>query len=132
GEAFRRHGYEGASIVVLCKYTGLGKGNLYHFFRASGIRVGRNHAWIQVEATAVEQDRVTEAGSVAVAARSFLERLNLGVDSFEMGIRSTEDDGVDDTPKVVPQRAARLHHWLHARPRHPIQQPAPLSLGPAT
>lgn len=31
-EAFREHGYEGASLAVLSKVTGLGKGSLYNFF----------------------------------------------------------------------------------------------------
>jgi TetR/AcrR family transcriptional regulator, lmrAB and yxaGH operons repressor len=31
-EAFREHGFEGASISVLSKATGLGKGSLYNFF----------------------------------------------------------------------------------------------------
>jgi TetR/AcrR family transcriptional regulator, lmrAB and yxaGH operons repressor len=31
-EAFREHGFEGASLVQLCQATGLGKGSLYHFF----------------------------------------------------------------------------------------------------
>ncbi len=32
GELFRRHGYEGASLAVIAKATGLGKGSLYNFF----------------------------------------------------------------------------------------------------
>ncbi len=31
-EVFREHGYEGASLALLTKATGLGKGSLYHFF----------------------------------------------------------------------------------------------------
>lgn len=31
-EAFREHGYEGASLALIGKATGLGKGSLYHFF----------------------------------------------------------------------------------------------------
>ncbi len=31
-DAFRAHGYEGTTIAVICKATGLGKGSLYHFF----------------------------------------------------------------------------------------------------
>jgi TetR/AcrR family transcriptional regulator, lmrAB and yxaGH operons repressor len=31
-EAFREHGYEGASLARLCAATGLGKGSLYNFF----------------------------------------------------------------------------------------------------
>lgn len=31
-EAFRAHGFEGASLAVLSKATGLGKGSLYNFF----------------------------------------------------------------------------------------------------
>lgn len=31
-EAFREYGYEGASLAVLSKATGLGKGSLYNFF----------------------------------------------------------------------------------------------------
>jgi len=31
-EAFREHGYEGASLAELCAATGLGKGSLYNFF----------------------------------------------------------------------------------------------------
>ena len=31
-EAFREHGFEGASLAVLTKATGLGKGSLYNFF----------------------------------------------------------------------------------------------------
>ena len=32
GEVFREHGFEGASLSVIGKRTGLGKGSLYHFF----------------------------------------------------------------------------------------------------
>jgi TetR/AcrR family transcriptional regulator, lmrAB and yxaGH operons repressor len=31
-EAFREHGFEGASLAQLCAATGLGKGSLYNFF----------------------------------------------------------------------------------------------------
>ncbi|MGQ9366231.1 TetR/AcrR family transcriptional regulator [Azospirillum sp. ST 5-10] len=31
-EVFREHGFEGASLSLLSKATGLGKGSLYHFF----------------------------------------------------------------------------------------------------
>lgn len=31
-EIFRRHGYEGASVGVIVKETGAGRGSLYHFF----------------------------------------------------------------------------------------------------
>ena len=31
-ELFREHGYEGASLSLISKATGLGKGSLYHFF----------------------------------------------------------------------------------------------------
>ena len=31
-EVFRDHGYEGASLALISKATGLGKGSLYHFF----------------------------------------------------------------------------------------------------
>jgi AcrR family transcriptional regulator len=31
-EAFREHGFEGASLAALCAATGLGKGSLYNFF----------------------------------------------------------------------------------------------------
>jgi TetR/AcrR family transcriptional regulator, lmrAB and yxaGH operons repressor len=31
-EAFREHGFEGASLTQLCAATGLGKGSLYNFF----------------------------------------------------------------------------------------------------
>ncbi|MBP0617767.1 TetR/AcrR family transcriptional regulator [Jiella mangrovi] len=31
-EAFREHGFEGASLTVLSRATGLGKGSLYNFF----------------------------------------------------------------------------------------------------
>lgn len=32
GEIFREHGYEGASLAIICRRTGLGKGSLYNFF----------------------------------------------------------------------------------------------------
>ena len=32
GEVFRSHGYEGATLALIGKATGLGKGSLYHFF----------------------------------------------------------------------------------------------------
>lgn len=32
GEVFREHGFEGASLSLIEKRTGLGKGSLYHFF----------------------------------------------------------------------------------------------------
>lgn len=31
-EAFREHGYEGASLALIGEATGLGRGSLYHFF----------------------------------------------------------------------------------------------------
>ncbi len=32
GEVFREYGFEGASLAIISKRTGLGKGSLYHFF----------------------------------------------------------------------------------------------------
>ena len=32
GELFRRHGFEGLSLSLITKQTGLGKGSLYNFF----------------------------------------------------------------------------------------------------
>jgi TetR/AcrR family transcriptional repressor of lmrAB and yxaGH operons len=32
GEVFRAHGYEGATLALITRVTGLGKGSLYHFF----------------------------------------------------------------------------------------------------
>jgi TetR/AcrR family transcriptional regulator, lmrAB and yxaGH operons repressor len=32
GEAFREHGYNGASLTLIGQATGLGKGSLYHYF----------------------------------------------------------------------------------------------------
>ena len=36
-EVFRSHGYEGATLTLIGKATGLGKGSLYHFFPGGSI-----------------------------------------------------------------------------------------------
>ncbi len=38
-EAFREHGFEGASVAMLSKATGLGKGSLYNFFPGGKIEM---------------------------------------------------------------------------------------------
>ncbi len=58
----------------------------------------------------MKQDRGTKTGSIAIATRSLLECLNLGVDGFEVRVRDAMDDGVDDPPQVTPDRLAGFHH----------------------
>src|SRR5690606_3248440 len=64
--------------------------------RASGIWVGRERGGIEVEPTAVEQDRVTKAGSAPVPTGPLLERLDLRIHRLEVRVRDAEHDGVDD------------------------------------
>ncbi|GMV63055.1 MAG: putative transcriptional regulator, TetR family protein [Parvibaculum sp.] len=51
-EAFREHGYEGASLALIGEATGLGRGSLYHFFpggkeeMASAV-LGEIEAWFE-------------------------------------------------------------------------------------
>ena len=52
--AFRRHGYEGASLAAISARTGLGKGSLYHFFPGGKEEMARAvldevDAWFQRE-----------------------------------------------------------------------------------
>ena len=52
-EAFREHGYEGASLALIGEATGLGRGSLYHFFpggkeeMASAV-LGEIEAWFEI------------------------------------------------------------------------------------
>jgi TetR/AcrR family transcriptional repressor of lmrAB and yxaGH operons len=53
-ETFRKHGYEGASLTLIGKATGLGKGSLYHFFpggKAEMAQAVLDHvdAWFQTQ-----------------------------------------------------------------------------------
>lgn len=57
-EAFREHGYEGASLALIGEATGLGRGSLYHFFpggkeeMASAV-LGEIEAWFEANIFAV-------------------------------------------------------------------------------
>jgi hypothetical protein len=48
---------------------------------------------VEVEASAVEQDGVSEAVPIAVAAGSLLERLDLRVHGFQMSVGHIQHDG---------------------------------------
>lgn len=53
-EVFRAHGFEGASLSIITRETGLGKGSLYHFFPGGKQEMGEAvlsaiHAWFERE-----------------------------------------------------------------------------------
>ncbi|WP_165186211.1 TetR/AcrR family transcriptional regulator [Caulobacter soli] len=53
-EAFREHGFEGASLSVISQRTGLGKGSLYNFFPGGKAEMGaavlaQIDAWFETE-----------------------------------------------------------------------------------
>src|SRR5262245_24586794 len=79
----------------------------------------------------MEQDRIPEAGSVAVAAGSLLELLDLGVDRLEVSVGDPEDNGIDDAPQVLAEGAGDLHHRLQPRAVHPSNEPIPSAMSPA-
>lgn len=72
-------------------------------------------ARIEVEASAVEENGGAKTFAVAVATRSLLELLDLGVDALEGGVNGAEDDGIDDAPEMFAKRFADAHHRLETR-----------------
>ena len=84
-EAFREHGFEGASVAQLCQATGLGKGSLYHFFpggkdEMAAAVLAHVDAWF---ASAIfEPLRSAPAGDVAISAM-----FDAVVDYFRSGRR---------------------------------------------
>ncbi len=53
-EVFRAHGFEGASLSIITRETGLGKGSLYHFFPGGKQEMGEAvltaiHGWFERE-----------------------------------------------------------------------------------
>ncbi|CAO4143656.1 TetR/AcrR family transcriptional regulator [Methylorubrum extorquens] len=70
-EVFREHGYEGASLSLISKATGLGKGSLYHFFpggkeEMAGAVLAEIDGWF--EASVFRPLREGEDPTAAVAA----------------------------------------------------------------
>jgi len=69
-EVFREHGYEGASLALLGRATGLGKGSLYHFFpggkeeMASAV-LAEIDGWFEVNVFAPLRDAEEPAQAVA-------------------------------------------------------------------
>ena len=67
-EVFREHGFEGASLSLIGKATGLGKGSLYHFFPGGkeemmAAVLADIHRWFEVEVFAP----LAEAGDATAA-----------------------------------------------------------------
>jgi len=72
-EVFREHGYEGASLALIGRRTGLGKGSLYHFFpggKAEMAQAALAHvaAWFETE---IFQPLETEPDADRAIARMF-------------------------------------------------------------
>ncbi len=68
---FRKHGYEGASLSLISKATGLGKGSLYNFFPGGkdemlAAVLGQIDAWF--EAQVFEPLAEAEAAEIAVTS----------------------------------------------------------------
>ncbi|KQO75772.1 TetR/AcrR family transcriptional regulator [Rhizobium sp. Leaf262] len=84
-EVFREHGYEGASLALIGKATGLGKGSLYHFFpngkeemvQAVLAEIGQ---WFEDAIYAPLQDGIDADGSIEAM-------LDAVVDYFRSGRR---------------------------------------------
>ena len=73
-EAFREHGYEGASLARLCAATGLGKGSLYNFFpggkeEMAAAVLADVHAWFT--GSVFEPLRKAEAGDPGAIGAMF-------------------------------------------------------------
>src|ERR1700678_3071064 len=85
-EAFREHGFEGASLARLCAATGLGKGSLYHFFpggkdEMAAAVLADVDAW--VTGAIFEPLRRAPAGDPAAISAMF----DAAADSFRSGRR---------------------------------------------
>ncbi|MFA5120326.1 TetR/AcrR family transcriptional regulator [Zavarzinia sp.] len=70
GEVFREHGYEGASLSVIGKATGLGKGSLYHFFpggkeEMAAAVLAEVDAWFEAHIYAPLRDETDAAAALA-------------------------------------------------------------------
>jgi AcrR family transcriptional regulator len=73
-EAFREHGFEGASLATLCAATGLGKGSLYNFFpggkeEMAAAVLAEVHAWFT--GSVFEPLRNAEAGEPGAVGDMF-------------------------------------------------------------
>ena len=69
-EVFREHGYEGASLALISKATGLGKGSLYHFFPGGKAEMARAvlveiDGWFEANVFAPLRGAEDPAGAVA-------------------------------------------------------------------
>jgi AcrR family transcriptional regulator len=73
GEVFREHGFEGASLALIGKRTGLGKGSLYHFFpggkeEMAGAVLAEIDAWFEANVFAPLRE---DAGAARAIGRMF-------------------------------------------------------------
>lgn len=68
-EVFRKHGYEGTSLSLIGKATGLGKGSLYHFFpggkeeMATAV-IAHIDGWFETNVFAPLQDRLDPSAGI--------------------------------------------------------------------
>lgn len=70
GEVFREHGFEGASLSVIERRTGLGKGSLYHFFpggkeEMAAAVLENIGAWFETQVYAPLRDRSDPRAAIA-------------------------------------------------------------------
>ena len=97
-EVFRSHGYEGATLALIGKATGLGKGSLYHFFpggkaqMAAEVLAEIDH-WFEVNILRPAQVRRSGAGdcrhemaSTAISARAIASAWSASSRSARRGI----------------------------------------------
>jgi AcrR family transcriptional regulator len=81
-ETFRTHGYEGASLSVIGKATGLGKGSLYHFFPGGKEEMAKA---VLDEIASWLRDHVFEPLREAKEASSAVKSMFAAVDEYFRG-----------------------------------------------
>lgn len=82
-EAFRRNGYDGASLAVLSEATGLGKSSLYHYFPDG--KAGMALQVLDLVEVWMGQEVVEPLGDKGVAPPERLERMLATLSAFYEG-----------------------------------------------
>jgi AcrR family transcriptional regulator len=114
-EAFRRHGYDGASLARLSEVTGLGRSSLYHHFPGGKAEMAcavmeRADEWLQKSVVDVLQGPGTPLERLASMLHNLDEFYSSGRASCLLGIM-TIGDGRDVVSNHVRNA---LERWIGA------------------
>lgn len=85
---------------------------------------------MEVQPAEVEVDRVGEPLTVSKPPAANLDHPDLAVEALRRIVGEIQDNGIEDTPQMVPDRPGSLLDWLHATAHRPGQPPLPAIFGP--